>query len=143
MSSGERSDVRLAADANVLLSALIGGRATLVLSDPRVREILTAQPTFAEVEEYALTLGRKRRIPEDVLLLALAAMPVTIVPQKEYSKSLSEARRRIGRRDPDDVDILALALHFQVPLWSNDKDFSDAGVEWLTTETLLRRLRLI
>lgn len=135
--------MRLAADANVLLSALIGGRASLVLSDPRVREILTAQPTFTEVEEYALTLARKKRIPEDVLLLALAAMPVTIVPQKEYSKSLSEARRRIGRRDPDDVDILALAFHLELPLWSNDKDFSEAGVEWLTTEALLRRLRLI
>lgn len=135
--------MRLAADANVLLSALIGGRASLVLSDPRIREILTAQPTFTEVEEYALTLARKKRIPEDVLLLALAAMPVTIVPQREYSKSLSEARRRIGRRDPDDVDILALALHLEIPLWSNDKDFSEAGVEWLTTEALLRRLRLI
>lgn len=135
--------MKLAADANVLLSALIGGRASLVFANPQVGEILTAQPTFAEVEEYALTLARKKRISEDVLLLALAAMPVTIVSQKEYSKSLSEARRRIGRRDPDDVDILALALQLQVSLWSNDKDFADAGVEWLTTETLLRRLQLI
>lgn len=135
--------MRLAADANVLLSALIGGRASLVFVHPVISEVLTTHLTFAEVEEYALTLARKKRIPDDMLLLALAAMPVTIVPQKEYSRSLSEARRRVGHRDPDDVNILALALHLKIPLWSNDKDFAEAGVEWLTTEALLRQLRLI
>ena len=42
--------MRLAAGANVLLSAVLGGRARLVLEHPNVVEILTAA-TLAEVEE--------------------------------------------------------------------------------------------
>jgi predicted nucleic acid-binding protein len=135
--------VKLAADANVLLSSLIGGRARLILDNAQVTEVLTAESTFAEVEEYGLVLACKKRLPEDVVLLALAAMPVTIIPRSKYAASLSTARLKIGRRDPDDLDILALALQFRIPLWPNDKDFTDTGVEWLTTENLLRRLRLI
>ena len=37
------------------------------------------------------------------------------------------------------MDLLAFALAFGVPVWSNDSDFKDAGVEWYTTARLLRR----
>jgi predicted nucleic acid-binding protein len=57
-----------------------------------------------------------------------------------YEKSIPEARRRIGRRDPDDVDILALALHAGIPVWSNDNDFEGTGVDWFTTAELLGSL---
>ncbi len=53
---------------------------------------------------------------------------------------MAKARRRIGKRDPDDVELLALALHFQVPLRTNDNDFEGCGVEWFTTAELLKRL---
>ena len=54
--------MKLAADANVLLSAVLGGRARLVLSHPKIEEILTAEVTFSEVQEYAVVLARKRRL---------------------------------------------------------------------------------
>jgi predicted nucleic acid-binding protein len=135
--------VRLAADANVLLSALVGGRARLVLTSPLITEVLTTEKTLAEVEEYAIVLGRKKKIRDDVLLLALAALPVTVAVPSEYTASLRRARRRIARRAPDDVDILALALQLNIPLWSNDRDFEGTGVELFTTEGLLRKLGLI
>ena len=56
---------------------------------------------------------------------------------------MTEASRRIGPRDPDDVDLLALALHFEIPIWSNDKDFEELNVDLFTTERLLRHLRII
>ena len=47
--------VRLAADANVLRAAVLGGRgARLVLQHPKIREVLSAEATLAEVQEYAL-----------------------------------------------------------------------------------------
>ena len=46
----------------------------------------------------------------------------------------------MGRRDPDDVEILALALHTKIAVWSNDSDFEGVGVEWFTTAELLARL---
>ena len=102
--------MRLVADANVLLSAVLGGRAHLVLRHPLVEEILTTAVTLSEVEEYAWQLARSKRLALDVVLMAVAALPVTVVDQAAYSASLPDAKRRIGRRDPDDVEILALAL---------------------------------
>ena len=58
----------------------------------------------------------------------------------EYQSKLEAAKRAIAKRDPHDVDLLALALAFGVPVWSNDSDFEDARVEWYTTARLLRRL---
>lgn len=135
--------MRLAADANVLLAAVLGGRARLVLRHPEIQEILTSEVTFDEVRKYAFVLARKKRLSQDLVLLAIATLPVTIVPPGTYSRSVSEAKRRIAHRDPDDVQILALALHFQIPIWSNDKDFEDCGIQWFTTEGLLRELGML
>ena len=135
--------MRLAADANVLLAAVIGGRSRLVLNHPKVQEILTTEHTFSEVEEYAPILAAKRGIPVDVLILAVAALPVTIVETTCYERKLPDARRQIGDRDPDDAELLALALQLKIPVWSNDKDFTSAKVERFTTEDLLRHLGVI
>jgi len=134
--------VRLAADANVLLSAVIGGHAKLILTSPQIDEILTVESVLAEVEEYAGLLARKKRLAEDLVLLAVGALPVTLVDRADYAAAIPEAMKRIGQRDPDDAELLALALTFNVPVWSNDKDFADTGVVWLTTEALLRQLGL-
>jgi predicted nucleic acid-binding protein len=74
------------------------------------------------------------------MLLAIAALPVTAVERRSFSAKIAEARRRIGHRDPDDVDILALAWQAVVPLWSNDNDFAETDVECYTTAELLRKL---
>lgn len=135
--------MRLAADANILLSAVIGGRARLVFQHPAVQEILTTAHTFSEVEEYAPVLAERRGLPADVLILAVAALPVTIVERARYAKKLPEALRRIGRRDPEDAELLALALQFRIPVWSNDKDFKSASVDLFATADLLRHLGVI
>jgi predicted nucleic acid-binding protein len=135
--------VKLAADANVLLSAVIGGRARLVFRHTGVQEILTTAHTFSEVEEYAPVLAASRGLLADVLILAVAALPVTIVERNVYARKLPEALLRIGRRDPDDAELLALALQFKIPVWSNDKDFNTANIDLFTTADSLRRLRAI
>jgi predicted nucleic acid-binding protein len=139
-SPGGRAGVKLVADANVLLSAVLGGGAKAVLEHPLVTEVLTAEMTLSEVQEYAAQLARKKRLSLDVVLMAVTALPVTVVERAAYQASIQEAERRIGRRDPDDVELLALALHAKVPVWSNDNDFEGVGVEWFTTAELLARL---
>jgi predicted nucleic acid-binding protein len=110
--------VKLAADANVLLAALIGGRTRRVLGHPQVEEVLRTSATLAEVQEYGGHLARKKRLP------------VTTVDRSSYSSSLPEARKRIAQPDPEDVELLALAIHFNLPVWCNDNDFEDAVVFW-------------
>jgi predicted nucleic acid-binding protein len=132
--------VRLVADANVLLSAVIGGRATLALRHDNVEQVFTPTAAYDEVLEYLPSLATKKRLELDTLLLAFAALPVTVVERSEYESKLPEAKRRIGRRDPDDVHVLALALKLKVAVWSNDSDFDASGVEWHTTAELLKML---
>ncbi|HEX6806317.1 MAG TPA: hypothetical protein VF133_21770 [Terriglobales bacterium] len=69
--------MKLVADANVLLSAVLGGRARLVFGHTNVTEIFTAEATLAEVEGYVYLLPRTRALAQDLLLPALAALPVT------------------------------------------------------------------
>src|SRR5947208_15920390 len=98
--TGARAVVRLAADANVLLASLLGGRARLVMNNPQIEELLTPQVTFAEVQEYAPVLARRKRLPEDILLLALSSLPVTLIEHEAYQSNLSEATSLISVRDP-------------------------------------------
>lgn len=132
--------MNLAADANVLLSAVIGGRARLVFNHPDVTHVYTTEATFAEVREYAVSLGRKKKLAVELILLEVATLPVTIIAHAVYESATSQAHTQIGWRDPDDVEILALALHFKIPLWSNDKDFAGCEVEQFTTAALLHKL---
>jgi predicted nucleic acid-binding protein len=132
--------VRLVADANVLLACVLGGRATLVLSHSSVEEIFTTESTLAEVQEYAAVLARSRKLPLDTLLLAVAALPVSLAEPEIYAHKQAQARKLVGMRDPDDIEILALALHLKLPLWSNDNDFEDSGIEQYTTAELLKKL---
>ena len=132
--------MRLVPDANVLLAAVLGGRAKAVLQHPEMEELLVAEAIFAEVQEYAVILASKRRLPLDTLLLAVATLPVTFVEEAVYASALPRARRLIAERDPDDVDVLALVLHTGLPLWSNDNDSEETGIEWYTTAELLKML---
>ena len=132
--------MRLVADANVLLAAVLGGRAKAVLQHPEIEEVLTAEVTLGEVQEYAVILAKENRLSVDTLLLAVAALPVSVVEEPVYASALPRARKLIAQRDADDVDILALALHMRLPLWSNDNDFEDTGIEWYTNAELLKKL---
>jgi hypothetical protein len=80
--------VRLADDANVLLAAVLGGRARLILESPQIEEVVTVQRAIAEVQEYAVQLAREKDLAEDLVLLALGALPVKIVARMGYKASI-------------------------------------------------------
>lgn len=132
--------MRLVADANVLLAAVLGGRAARALRHPRVEQVLAAAAVLEEVHEYAGALARKKRLQVDTVLTAVVSLPVIVVERSAYAARLKDAERRIGKRDPDDVDTLALAIHLGFPVWSNDDDFKGTGVTRYTTAELLATL---
>ena len=144
-SASARRIARLVVDANPILSALIRGRARDIFLSPAIAEFATTVKTLHEVLEYIPLLARRakrmRGIEAD-LYAALAAMPLRVYEPDFYQGQRAEAKRRIAHRDPDDVDVLALALKLNCPLWSNDADFEETGVELYTTAQLLRKLRL-
>ena len=44
-----------------------------------------------------------------------------------YDEHKTETKRRLGSRDPDDWPILASALAFGCPIWTEDTDFFGCG----------------
>ncbi len=136
---GEKPVAVIAADANVLLSAVLGHAALKVFTQTDV-SALTTQRVLAEVGDYLPLLAERYGMLPQALEAQLRLLAIRECEPSEYASKLAAAKRAIGKRDPDDVELLALALTFKVPVWSNDSDFKDAGVEWFTTARLLRHL---
>lgn len=127
------------ADANVLLSAATGKAALRVFSEYKI-PVHTTQFNAEEVAEYLPRLSSKYGIPLDLLQLQWKLLPLQIHGAESYALHFEEARRLLAARDPDDAHPLALARTLSLPLWSNDSDLADVGVDCYTTARLLKIL---
>jgi len=136
---GEKPVAAVAADANVLLSAVLGHAALRVFTQTDI-SVLTTPGVLQEVRDYIPVIAGQYDILPQALEAQLRLLAVRECEPSEFAPKLEAAKRSIGKRDPHDVDLLVLALAFAIPVWSNDSDFKDAGVEWYTTARLLRRL---
>jgi predicted nucleic acid-binding protein len=68
-------------------------------------------------------------------------MPIEWKAGSEYEDHREEAEQRIADRDPDDWPTVALALKLDLPVWTQDKDHTDARIEVFTTGDPLDALR--
>jgi predicted nucleic acid-binding protein len=125
------------ADANVVLSALIGGRARLIFASRRGPACVAAEAVAEEVAEHLPGLAKRRGLDAGLLLAALSVMPVEWLGAAVYEPQRREAQRRMAQRDPEDWPTAALALARSLPIWSQDKDFGVSGLTVYTTGELL------
>jgi len=131
---------RLVVDANPIISALLGGAALRAFWNEEVKEWATTQFTVKEVLSYLPRLASKIHVPEEMLRLELELLPLTIYKKESYRDFAPEAKRRIAARDKNDVDLLALALKLDYPIWTNDQDFEQTGPTLYTTAKMLKAL---
>ena len=131
---------KLAADANVLLSA-IAGKAALRVFLLEGLEITTTEFNINEVRDYLGVIAEKYSLSEELLESQLKLLPVRIYAQKFYEDFLHAASKRLAEHDEDDIQLLALSLKLKVPVWSNDRHFQHAGVEVYSTAKLLKILK--
>jgi len=110
----------VAADSNVLLSAVAGRAARRVFQKAPDIVVVTTEATLAEVEEYLPEFADRYGIQPDVLRDVMMLLPVRRYSESDYVSHMREARKRMGNRDPDDVHLAALALKLGVPIWSNN-----------------------
>jgi predicted nucleic acid-binding protein len=137
--AGRKNVERVAADSNVILSAVIG-KAALRIFTRSTLDVVTTENVLQEVREYIPDMAELYGLAPQVLESQLRLLAIREYTQKEYKRYLAEAEHRIGDRDPDDVDLLALSLATRTPIWSNDNDFKNCGVDWYTTARLLKIL---
>ena len=129
----------VAADSNVLLSAVAGRAARRVFADATLI-VVTTEKNIEEVREYAPEFAARYQMPQDLLIEVLEILPITIYGESEYAEQIGAARVLVGSRDEDDVALAALALHLRIPIWSNDRDYEGFPTGILTTAKLLKIL---
>jgi predicted nucleic acid-binding protein len=129
----------VAADSNVLLSAIVGKAAIRVFDDPRL-VVVTTQDNIAEIVEYLPEFAAKYELSEESLLEVFERLPIQVFGKRQYSTHVFEARSLLGERDPDDVPLAALALKLGIPVWSNDRDFDNFPTGVYSTAKLIKVL---
>jgi predicted nucleic acid-binding protein len=131
------SNRALVLDANILIRAVLGTRVRRILENFADRvSFFVPESALSEAREHLAILVTKRGGDPSKALRLLDAMAglVDLVSPEIYGEHETEARKRIGSRDPDDWPILAAALTLGCPIWTEDTDFFGCGVAtWTST----------
>ena len=127
------------ADANVLLSAVVGKAALRVFTEFDLI-VHVAQFNTDEVAEYLPQMARKYGLSIELVEMQWKLLPLRLHSIADYRRRLPQALIDLARRDPEDAHALALARSLSLPIWSNDRDFDDLDVQCYSTARLLRLL---
>lgn len=127
------------ADANVLLSAVIGKAALRVFSQFDIAVHVT-QFNCNEVAEYLPHMAHKYELNVELVEMQWKLLSLRIHSINDYRHQLAQAIRDMARRDAEDAHALALARSLGLPIWTNDKDFENLDVPCFSTARLLRVL---
>ena len=130
----------LGLDANILIRAVLGARVRRTLEDHADSvSFFVPELALSEAQDHLATLVTRRGGDPAAALRLLDAIVglVDLVISDIYSEHETEARKRLGSRDPDDWPILASALALDCSIWTEDTDFFGCGVAtWTSDRTL-------
>jgi predicted nucleic acid-binding protein len=129
------------ADANVLLSAVIGKAAQKIFSEHNLK-VHASEFNASEVGEYLPVMARKYALPVNLVVLRWRLLPLIIHPASEYAGHYKKALADLKDRDPEDAHALGLARALNCPLWSNDRHLAKFEVACYTTARLLKILEM-
>lgn len=130
--------MKLVVDANVLFSAAIRDSKTAELLLRDDLSLYAPEYLFDEFEEYRETLLEKtHRTDEDFgRFVGILRKRIETVSQDDLADKISEARRVCP--DEKDVPYIALALHLDAAVWTDDKELrkQNAVKIYSTTEVV-------
>ena len=136
--------MELVVDANILVAGFLRAAVTreLLLDDQLT--LRTPEYAILETERILLTPRIQKRfgkLSREQVKLALAATTssIEVLPETTYRTNLPEAKKLAP--DPADVPYFALALHLDIPIWSNDALLKDQDrVAVYSTQEVLGRI---
>jgi predicted nucleic acid-binding protein len=127
----------LVLDANIPIRAVLGKRVRgiLVHCGGKVR-FVAPDSAFSEAEEHLPTILGKRGTPvaKGMTVFGAVGKVVQSIGHDTYAAFEKNAKRRLAKRDIDDWSVLATAMVFNCPVWTEDADFFGAGVATWTTD---------
>jgi len=131
-------------DANILVRAVLGRRVREVIAEyAEDVSFLVPDVAVAEAEEHLPALMIRHGGSAQTALAVLHALVrlFEVIGRDDYGEFEAEARERLDRRDPDDWPVLAVALAFDCPIWTEDADFFGCGVATWTSGNVKTFLR--
>ncbi|MCX7014815.1 MAG: PIN domain-containing protein [Candidatus Sumerlaeota bacterium] len=131
--------VAVVADANVLLSCVVGKAALRVMTDYGLA-VHVARFNAGEVREYLPRMAAKYQLSPHLVELQWRLLPVTVHEPAGYAQHVPRALADLKDRDPEDAHALALARALALPLWSNDRHFDGVEIRRYSTARLLSQL---
>ena len=120
----------LVLDANILLRAVFGVRVRHILETYEdAAGFYSPDVYFHDARNYIPTLSGRRGFDPAVGLLVLGQIARIVQPvdRSLYEEYEEIARERIRSRDPEDWPVVAVALLLDLPIWTEDQDFSAAA----------------
>ncbi len=137
--------MELVVDTNVLVAGFLRAATTReLLLDERLT-LWAPEYLLTEAERVLLTPRLRRRLgslsPQEVrVVLTQLTARIRMLPAKAFRGNVPEAKTLVA--DQADTPFLALALHLQLPLWSNDAPLrTQRAVRVYTTEDVLSLLQ--
>jgi predicted nucleic acid-binding protein len=127
---------RIVLDANILIRAVLGVKVrTLLLKYAGSMTFCAPTIAFDDAATYLPEILGKRGIDVDDVSFGLDALGLVVeeIPAEVTEPWHSAALRRIQPRDPDDWPMVAAALAFGCPIWTEDQDFFGSGVATWTS----------
>jgi hypothetical protein len=129
--SRQRPSLALSIDANILLSALLGGRTRATISTVgSLRSLVVTAEAIAEVERVLLSLdgGDAYRtafidLVTQIQVMQLDTYAGLVAPAADALRNAPASRNGSDR----DAHILALAWLCDADIWSHDRDYAGTG----------------
>ena len=124
-------------DANILIRAVLGNKVrNLLLDFHEIVDFLVPDICLKDAEKYLPIIFEKRSIPPELGMQVLSDLQciIKIIDESIYQQYAMEAKLRIRNRDVNDWPIIATAMTFACPIWTEDQDFFGSGISIWTTD---------
>lgn len=137
--------MEIVVDTNVIISALLRDGLTRKLLLLHPFEFYTVSYAKIEIEKHRNELFSKSKLDEDAfqyLMDSIFGKIQVVEPEliKPYKEKAIEIMKMI---DVSDAPFIALALHLNCPIWSNDKHFKEQNVvRTYTTKEIMALLEV-
>jgi putative PIN family toxin of toxin-antitoxin system len=133
--------MKVVVDANIVISALLGSKATIDILTNEAYEFYAPDIIISEIRKYKKELCKKAGYSSEIFDNSLNALLkfIKTIDEIQYQIYIQNAVDAIGKRDVKDADYIACALALGADfIWTNDKDFtSQAIISIKTTKELM------
>ena len=127
-------------DVNILIAALVrDGAARRLLM---MHTCCLPETALRGIDKYSHYIMEKAHLTPSGFreLLVRVLAPIELVAFAEYEHRMKEAGDIMNKIDPGDTQFVALCLHRNMPVWSDDNDFQrQNAVKVFTTKQIFSR----